>query len=114
MAKAKSDADDYKRGFVLDPCSIFLTSAGNIKLKFDAEGKFNNDNASECFELATKLAKKHDANLSCFMPPAVKDAADKKIAIIHSKWKGNEPYFTWIAESTMKQNNIGHKSEKLA
>jgi len=44
--------------------SIVANTKGEIALKRDAEGKFNAENAKECYETMTKLAKARKASIN--------------------------------------------------
>ena len=44
--------------------SIVKNTKGEIALKKDAEGKFNAENATECYNTMRKLAKEHKASIN--------------------------------------------------
>ena len=44
--------------------SIVLNTKGEIALKRDPEGKFSAENASECYQTMTKLAKARKASIN--------------------------------------------------
>ena len=85
--------------------SIVLNTKGEIALKKDAEGRFNAENASECYQTITKLAKARKATINKYSLFMVENGTEP---VLLANRYGN-PYLALLpkrADGQVKRNAV--------
>ena len=85
--------------------SIVLNTKGEIALKKDAEGKFSAENAAECHQTMTKLAKARKASINKYSLFMVEGGTEP---VLLSNRYGN-PYLALLpkrADGQVKRNAV--------
>lgn len=88
--------------------SIVLNTKGEIALKKDNEGKFSSENARECYETLTKLAKSRKAPINKYSL-FVTDGGTEPVLLAN---RYGNPYIALLAKRN--EGKPGSKVVKLA